>query len=174
MEQPILFEESTKPYKGIILLLMISYLLLIYGVVRQVLYGIPLGNKPLTDVHLIIFTICLGISIFLFSRMRTTLKITEEGFYLRTIPLISGDLNRWHRLKEIRIEKYSPIQEHLGFGFRDMNSQTSYLAGGQPGVKLEFRNGDKVLLAARDQEKLISILNKLKLIVPDYDQHAVN
>ncbi|WP_166333489.1 DUF6141 family protein [Sphingobacterium chungjuense] len=162
----ILFKESTKLHKAIIIPFIASYFLLLYGAVRQLLYGTPLGTKPMSDIHLIIFTVCCGILILLLGNVRSELKITEAGFYICTIPLIRGDLNRWNRIKEIRIEKYSPIKEHLGIGFRGINTQMAYLAGGQPGIKLIFHNGDKMLLAARDQEKLLNILrDDLALIV---------
>lgn len=167
MEPTVLFKESTKPYKVIILPFIISYLFLFYGVLRQLIYDIPLGTKPISDGHLIIFTICCGIFIALLGSIRAELKVTNEGFFLKTVPFISADLTRWSSVDKMEVANYNHIKESVGLGFRGISTQMAYLGGGQPGIKLYFHNGDKILLAARNQEKLLHVLSDLALITAD-------
>ncbi|MFD2742131.1 MULTISPECIES: hypothetical protein [Sphingobacterium] len=164
MKQHVLFAESGKSPKWLTILFLISYILLLYGVFRQFFYNSPIGNKPMKDVPLLLFTILYGIFIYFMANLRRELKITQEGFYLNTIPLVYGDLLRWDRIKEIRIENYNPVKENLGIGFRSANAQMAYLRGGQPGIKIICHNDDRILLAARDQQKLIFTFTQLGLI----------
>ncbi|MCL7987608.1 hypothetical protein M8998_06625 [Sphingobacterium sp. lm-10] len=141
-----------------------SYILLLYGVLRQVIYNHPLGDKPVSDIHLITFTICCGLFLLLLNNIRAELKITKEGFYLSTLSILPSDLSKWSAVREIRVENYKPIREIFGIGFRSMQTNMAYLGGRQPGIKLLLHNGDRKIFAARDQEKLISILTELQVL----------
>jgi hypothetical protein len=61
-------------------------LLFIGGFIRQVVLGFSFGNNPMNDLGLIIVMVCMFlISGILFFKQQTV--ITEEGIYLRDLPL---------------------------------------------------------------------------------------
>lgn len=166
MEQIILFEESKKLSAWILWLFTIPYLLFLYGVVQQIFYHVPLGSKPASDTHLIFFTCTYLAFLLLLNTVKWKLRVTKAGFYLSLSPFNTGDLHRWSNVREIRIEKYNSLQEYLGIGYRSRSSSMMYLAGGNPGIKIRLHNGDKLLIAARDQAMLIQILTNLQVITP--------
>lgn len=164
MEQTILFEESRKLSKWILLFFILAFLVLVYSVVQQVFYDHPLGSKPISDQHLIVFTVACSAFLLLLNSVQSNFKVTKDGFYLNLTPFNTGDLNRWTAVKEIKIEKYNPLKEYLGIGYRSRAAGMAFLPGSNPGIKLLMRNGDRLIIAVRNQEKLLHILKELHVI----------
>jgi hypothetical protein len=99
------------------LILFVS-LLTIYGMVQQLILGIPFGNNPAPDVMLVIITIIfgLGLPVFLYITNLST-EVHDDGLYIRFFPFhISFHRITPEDIQKYEVRTYSPIREYGGWG----------------------------------------------------------
>jgi hypothetical protein len=81
------FQEDQHQGWVVWITLLIVNLIFIFGTVKQIGFNEPFGDKPMSDIGLIIFAVLIlffSISLSLFSKLQT--YINSEGIYLRYLP----------------------------------------------------------------------------------------
>ena len=158
----ILFSEKQRFTQWWIWILLIGVnLLMIYGFVQQIIFGIPFGNNPASDLDLVL--VCLipfGVSWLIYSFSLET-KITDEFIAFELRPL--GGLNtiRFKEIEKIYVRTYSPLREFGGWGYRVSSNGTAYNIRGNQGLQLELKNSKKILIGTQKAAGLKEILRQV-------------
>lgn len=149
----------------IVLATIVPFLIGVYGVYQQIIMKVPFGDKPMSDVGLIIFTVCM----FLFSTLvfffKLTTRIDEKGIHYQFFPLhFSLRTISWNEISKAGVRTYLPISEFGGWGLRggfffNKGKEKAINVSGNIGIQLVFKNGEKLLIGTQKKEEAASVLN---------------
>lgn len=144
-----------------IIILPISALFL-YGMIKQLLFGIPFGSNPGSDIFLLIFGIVFGLLLpFLFYRARLITEVRQNGIYVRFFPFhFSFQKIAFDELKGHQVLTYRPIKEYGGWGIRYGSKGKAYNVSGNRGVQLELRSGQRILIGSQQPEELAQAIDQ--------------
>ena len=165
MEVKILFAENQKFKQWWLWLILLALNgVFIFGMVNQLYYNKPFGDKPTNDSGLITgFVIVLLLTIlFYFFKLQTLIK--TDGIYVRFFPIyIAYKKYSWDTLIKSYVRKYSPIGEYGGWGIRFgfYRSGNALNISGNYGLQLEILNKTKLLIGTNKPEELKEVLIKL-------------
>ena len=165
MEVKILFAENQKFKQWWLWLILLGLNgVFIFGMVNQLYYNKPFGDKPTNDSGLITgFVIVLLLTIlFYFFKLQTLIK--TDGIYVRFFPIyIAYKKYSWYTLIKSYVRKYSPIGEYGGWGIRFgfYKSGNALNISGNYGLQLEILNKTKLLIGTNKPEELKEVLIKL-------------
>ncbi len=134
-----------------------------YGIIRQLIQGIPFGSSPMSDTGLIIsaiFTFLLITAIVvLFITARLTTRINNEGIFYRFSPFHREERSiAWEQISDIRIVSYHPIRQFGGWGIRYGKNAIAYNVSGNKGIEITLKNGERILLGTQKAEVMKSVL----------------
>jgi hypothetical protein len=136
-----------------------------YGLVQQLILGIPFGNNPMSDQWLILFAaFMLVLSLFLFSINLETI-ITEAGIKVRLWPLhLKYRFFTWDQISNAKIRRYHPLLEYGGWGIRlgIKGKGWAYNLSGNYGLQLQFKNGKKLLIGTNKPTEIEKVLNQMR------------
>ncbi len=136
----------------------------LFGVFKQVISGQQFGNKPMSNLELLIatgLTIILTILIVNF-RLDTTIRM--DGIYVRFFHFhLKFKHYTWDSLTKSFVRQYSPLIEYGGWGLRIglFGKGTAYNVSGNKGLQLEFKNNKKLLIGTNKPDELTATLNKI-------------
>ncbi|MDV6167937.1 hypothetical protein R1T16_05840 [Flavobacterium sp. DG1-102-2] len=161
MEQnePLFYEEQYFRQWWIFILLAGMCGTGVYGVITQVFMGETFGDKPMGDVGLIIFSVCIiALTIFFYMQKMIT-KIDERGIYIKFRPYHKKwRLYEWQRIAHCELKKYNPTFEFGGWGIRPGVNSVS----GNSGLLLHFKSGKpKLMIGTRKTEEMQQVLQTL-------------
>lgn len=143
-------------------------LFFLYGVVQQVVFGLPFGNNPAPDGGLITMTLLLLALSFFFAIMRLDTEIREDGIYYRFYPLQRKFRSvEWAMIQRAFVRAYSPIREYGGWGIRlgVFGSGRAMNVRGNQGLQLVLKNNKKLLIGTQHPYEVQNTLNTLH---PEY------
>lgn len=138
--------------------------LFLFGVFKQVIGGQQFGDKPMSDIGLILvtgFTIILTLLIAS-SHLDTTIK--NDGIYVRFFPFhLKTKHYTWDSLTKAFVRQYSPLAEYGGWGLRFglSGKGTAFNVSGNQGLQLEFLNNKKLLIGTNRPNELTVALSKI-------------
>lgn len=165
MEDDTLFSE-TQRFKQWWLWALLAGInaMLIFGIIKQVIFGHPFGSKPASDTELLVITgLLFGIT-YLFITLRLETRIKKDGIYYRFVPF-HGPFRflSWDNQKECYVRKYSPILEYGGWGLRlgMYGKGTAFNVSGNMGLQLKLSNNKKILLGTRRPDEITLLLRKI-------------
>jgi len=134
-----------------------------YGMVEQLIFGRPWGNKPMSDIALAIvgpLMILLGVGLlWLFRIMRLITEVRKDGVYINFVPLLR-DTILFGDIVECKARSYRPIREYGGWGIRRGRGGKAYNVSGNRGVQLTLKNGKGVLIGSQRPEELARAIRK--------------
>jgi len=140
----------------------------LWGLIQQVVRGIPFGNNPMSNTGLIIFFVfSLGLAvglIMLFVKMRLETIITSEGVKIKFFPIHRSYCNfKWEDISSAVVKKYSPMK-YGGWGIRfgAFNGVTVYNVSGNQALFLHFKNGKKILIGTQKPYELEAAIRKIE------------
>ncbi|MCB0288054.1 MAG: hypothetical protein KDE57_15455 [Calditrichaeota bacterium] len=128
-------------------------LFLIYVMISQLVFGIPVGSKPMPNAMAIWFMplmvlICSGI-IWLFWKSKLIVRIDSEMLLIRFFPFTKREIPL-SKIREFEARKYNPLGEYGGWGVRlGWKGGKAYTVSGNHGVQFVFRNGEKLLIGSQ-------------------------
>ena len=131
-------------------------LLALYGVVQQIIFDVEFGNKPMTNLGLVIFTISvLGFAYFFYAMTLIT-EINKHEIKMRFIPFTKKNV-KWSEIKSAKIVNYG----FVGYGIR-LGSKygTVYNTKGNKGLAIELKSGKKFVIGTQKENELNSIVEK--------------
>lgn len=137
--------------------------LFLFGVFQQVILGKQFGDKPMSDIWLIIFTIFTVLFTLLFVNFRLETIVKSDGIHIRFFPFHWKFKHYpWDILTKSYVRKYSPMLEYGGWGMRSsFGKGQAYNVSGNMGLQLEFTNGKKLLIGTQKPEELMGALQRI-------------
>ena len=136
--------------------------LFIFSFIRQVIFGLPFGGKPISNIGLIIMTILTLLLSFLFLNLRLETSIKANGIYVRFFPFhLTFKYYPWDKLNQSFVRKYNPIGEFGGWGLRGFSKNRALCVSGDKGIQLVTQDGSKILIGTNKAEEATEILKQL-------------
>jgi hypothetical protein len=137
-----------------------------YGMVSQLVFGRPWGDRPMGDLPLLIVGCSVLLTwvvlLLLFSAMGLVTEVRGDGlrlrffpFHLRPLVFQPGELRSWVAVT------YSPLWEYGGWGIRWSPKGKAYNVSGNRGVMLTFRDGRRLLVGSQKPEELAAALGRM-------------
>jgi len=154
----IIFKERQKFNQWWFWLILIGLgIIAIYGVFKQIVLGEQFGNKPMSDIGIIVFA--FGNFGFIYFNWYMTLvtEINDEGIKMRFIPFVKKNI-KWNELQCLKIVNYG----FVGYGIR-LGSKfgTVYNINGNKGLAIELKNGKKFVIGTQKENELNNTLKKI-------------
>ncbi len=130
-----------------------------YGLVQQIGYGEPWGDRPMSDTALVLVSIGLLLFLTAFSYLFYVLKLVVEVradvLYLRFFPLRPLRIP-YTEIKACAARTYQPLRDYGGWGIRYGPKGKAYNVRGDQGVLLEFAERRPLLIGSQRSEELAS------------------
>ena len=142
-------------------MLIITLLVLIgvfaYGLIQQLIFGQPWGDRPMSDTGLIIAgsaTILFSAGmLYLFASLQLITEVRPEGLCIRFYPLHSKTIP-YHSITSCEARTYRPVLEYGGWGIKYGPSGWAYNIVGTQGVQLVLESGKRILVGSQRAEEL--------------------
>ncbi|MFS4493880.1 hypothetical protein [Maribacter sp. 2308TA10-17] len=133
--------------------------LAIYGVFKQLFLGEQFGNKPMSNVGIVIFTLFIFGLIYFSWYMTLITEINAVGIEMRFIPFVKKSI-RWSELKSAKIVNYGFVGYGIRFGSK---YGTVYNMNGNRGLAIELKNGKKIVIGTQKETELLEIIENISL-----------
>ena len=165
METNVYFKETQRFIWGwmpIFLIMLSCTCLFLYGVIKQVIFGIPFGLKPMSDVALLFcFGGCLIMTLpFVCIRLETRIK--EDGVYVKFFPFhLAYKMFTWAEISKSYVKQHDPIQYGVVWVWWLRNSRTKYKVSGNMGLQLEFVSGRRLFIGTNKPKELTETLKPI-------------
>ncbi|MES2618350.1 MAG: DUF6141 family protein [Bacteroidota bacterium] len=156
MTNTILFSENQRFKQWWLWLLLIGVNgIFIYGLIRQVIMGIPFGNQPMSNTTLIISGLIQFLLTVLFWSFKLQTIVKSDGIYVRLFPLQTKlQFFPWDVIASAEIRTYSPLREYGGWGMRGALKNRALNVSGVIGLQLVLNNGNRLLIGTQQSEAL--------------------
>ena len=155
----IVFKETQKFSQWWLWLILIAIgALPITGLYKQLYLNEAFGDKPMSDLGLIIFAVFVFslIAMFWFVQLKT--EIDQNEIRMHFFPLVKKRVN-WKEIKTAEIVNYGFVG---GLGIRLWTKYgTVYNMNGNKGLAIELLNGKNFLIGTQKPEELTTILEKI-------------
>jgi len=159
MDPTIIFEEEQRFTQWWLWLILGGILIIpAYGIVQQLVFNESFGDKPMSDIGLIIVCVVnLGICLFIWMlRLQTT--ITKDEIKINYPPLAKKRI-LWSEVEQAQIVKYSPL---IGYGLRIWTPHgTVYNVKGNRGFSLILKNGKKYMIGTQRHREVEDIIQTM-------------
>ena len=128
-----------------------------YTMVKQLAFGQPVGDRPMSDtalafvgplILLVVWGTCL-----LFVVLKLVVEVREDAIAIQFRPFLRRDVG-FGDIVRCEARTYRPIREYGGWGIRFGRNGTAYNVSGNRGVQLELANGKRLLLGSQRADEL--------------------
>ena len=131
-----------------------------WGFVQQIIFGVPWGNKPMSDSWLLafvgVFGVGLGVglpALILSVNLRT--EVRPDGIYVQLWPLHRECVRiPMQTIHEFAAQTYRPLHDYGGWGIRWGAKGKAYTVSGNRGVLLTHGSGQHLLIGSQRAEEL--------------------
>ena len=164
MKSNVYYKETQRFIWGwmpIFLILLCCTCIFLYGVIKQVIFGLPFGIKPASNIALIFcFGLCSLLTLpFVIIRLETRIKV--DGVYVKFFPFhLVYKRYAWTEISKSYVKKYDPI--HFGIGGYLGVSRYRYRVSGDMGLQLEFVSGRRLLIGTNNPKELTETLKSIE------------
>ncbi|MCS3802175.1 hypothetical protein [Niastella sp. OAS944] len=131
------------------------------GVIKQIGWGQPFGDDPMTNTQLICAASTVALLTIFILSIRLETQIKPDGIYVQFYPFhFSYRYYPWNALRKSYVRQYSPIGEYGGWGLRlgAFGHGKAFNISGSKGLQLEFTNGERLLIGTNKPEELNTVL----------------
>ncbi|TKK69273.1 hypothetical protein FC093_08110 [Ilyomonas limi] len=138
--------------------------LFVYGIIRQVFFGVTFGDKPISNGQLIVVASAVLLLTFLFVLLRLDTVIQHDGICYRFFPLQwKYKKITWDSISKAYLRQYNPITEYGGWGLRTglFGNGQAFTISGNKGLQLVYNNKKKFLLGTQRPEEMEQVLKQL-------------
>jgi len=141
------------------LLLLAIDLIPLYALYTQFYLGEPMGNKPMTDTQLVVFSSGMLLLNLLFFVMKLATKVDEKGISWSLYPLAKKSLT-WDQIQTAEVKKIGFVG---GFGIRLFTQYgTVYNVSGSKALCLTTQDGKKLAIGTQIPEQLARVIQHYK------------
>lgn len=153
------FKEEQKFTQWWLWLILIPVgILPIFGIYKQLILGDKFGDKPMSDLELVIFTLFIFSLIGLFFIMKLKTSIDKNGIQMSFFPFVRKKVN-WNEIKNTEVVNYGFVG---GWGIRLWTKYgTVYNMKGNKGLAIELNNGKKFLIGTQKETELKKFMEKM-------------
>jgi hypothetical protein len=159
METPLFTEKQYFRQWWVWILILGLNGITVFGAISQVVFGHTFGDKPMSNLGIVIFTIVFAAFMVFFLSQNLSTKIDERGVYIKFFPYHRRwRLYTWEQIESCELKQYKPLSEYGGWGLR----QGAYSMSGNEGLLLRFKSGKpSLMIGTRNTEEVRSVLEKL-------------
>ncbi len=130
----------------------------VYGMIQQVILGNPIGDRPLSNVGMILLMLFTVALLLLFFILKLQTKIDEQGIQMRFFPLTKKDI-KWSQIATTEVIDYGFVG---GWGIRYFTKYgTVYNMKGKMGLLITLKGGKQFVIGTQRPEELKSFLKQL-------------
>ncbi|CAI8207920.1 MAG: Uncharacterised protein [Formosa sp. Hel1_33_131] len=130
-----------------------------FGIYKQLIVGEEFGDKPMSDIGLVVVSLFTFGLLILFWFIRLKTKIDKNIIQMNFSPFLKKSV-KWKEIKTVKIVKY----EFMGYGIR-LGSEygTVYNTKGNKGLAIELKTGKKFVIGTQKATELTKIVEKASL-----------
>lgn len=136
----------------------------LYGIYEQILMGNPIGEKPISNQGLLLFTFLVGLGLpFLFLITKLKTRVSSKGLHYQFFPIhLKEHLLSFDEIVSFKARKYSPLKEFGGWGIRWGFKGKAYNVSGDEGLQLVLKSEINVLFGSQKAKALEKAMKKAK------------
>jgi hypothetical protein len=160
-------QRFTQPWLWGFVLATLVFVVAMFGwaLYQQLALGEPWGNKPLSDLGLILAScgaigVSLGI-VILFLVLRLEVEVRDEGVGVSFRPF-SRRLIAFSEIRKCSARTFQPLRNYGGWGLRTNFRSNAYTVRGNEGVWLEFNDAKPVLVGSQRAAELADVINAVR------------
>ena len=132
----------------------------IYGCYEQFYRQSPFGDKPMSNLGLMIFTLFGVAFVYFFWMNRLTTQVSNEGIQIQFFPYVTRTIG-WGEIDHCRVMPYSFVG---GWGVRLWTKYgTVYNVQSGQGLFIQLKNKEKCLVGTQRPEELKRLLKQLEV-----------
>jgi len=130
----------------------------IIGIYKQLILEEKLGDNPMSDISLLIFSIIMFSLVGLFLIMKLKTSIDKNGINMHFFPFIKKSVD-WQQIKNVKVVNYGFVG---GWGIRLWTKYgTVYNVKGDKGLEIVLKSGKKFLIGTQKETELSTIIEKM-------------
>jgi uncharacterized membrane protein len=158
MTDTILYKETQRFTQWYIWILLLGMLLIpVYGIIQQLVFKEPFGDKPMSDLGLVIFFFGMLTFCVLFLIMQLKTIVTKEKITAHFVPFFSKTFTR-EEVAHAEIVTYG----FVGYGIRFSKTYgTVYNIKGNKGIALTLTNKKKFLIGTQKPHELDDVIQSV-------------
>lgn len=154
----VLYREVQRPRQllYIIVIIIVSGIFW-WGFIQQVIYGIQFGDKPMSDIGLVIAWVLFGLIIPLLAfQVKMITEVRGDGVYIKFVPFHFEYRGfGYQSIRDYKSVSFSSLKRFGGWGIRfNLNGERLYNIAGSEGVKLRLASGDIVIIGSKNPDEL--------------------
>jgi len=139
-------------------ILILMGILPLIGIYKQLILGEKLGDNPMSDISLLIFSIIMFSLVGLFLIMKLKTSIDKNGINMYFFPFIKKSVD-WQQIKNVKVINYGFVG---GWGIRLWTKYgTVYNVKGDKGLEIVLKSGKKFLIGTQKETELSTIIEKM-------------
>ncbi len=124
---------------------------------QQLVLKIPFGDKPMSDLGLVILLFTQLALCFLFGILKLKTTISKEKIRIRFFPFVTKTIP-WDKVEQAEIVKY----RFVGYGIRIFTSYgTVYNINGNKGMAITLNNNKKLLIGTQKPHELEDVVHSI-------------
>lgn len=135
----------------------------VWGIVQQVILGVPFGNNPAPDwVVLLMGLIPIALAWMLLGSKLST-RIDQNGIHYKFSPFINRwKVKNWSEIKDATLITYHPLRDYGGWGLRWGRKGKALNVAGNRGLSVQLKNGKKFMLGTQKAEEMQQFLSEIQ------------
>lgn len=131
----------------------------IFAIYQQIIMGQPVGDKPMSDLGLILFSLFVIVLLLFFGMLKLETQIDEQGISITFFPLTKKRII-WSDIKSAEVLNYGFVG---GWGIRiGTKYGTVYNVKGKMGLAIELQNGKRYCVGTQQAESLKALITEIK------------
>lgn len=133
-----------------------------YAFIKQVLFGVPVGNRPAPNSVVIVIWLIVGIGVpLLFWSLTLITQVRADGVYVRMTPIHRKfQVILFTDLQTYAVHNYHPLREFGGWGIRYDRTGKAYTVSGHRGILFTLNSGAQLLIGSQQPEAFFHALQK--------------
>ncbi|WP_163969347.1 DUF6141 family protein [Oceanobacillus halotolerans] len=153
----VVYREVQRPRQILwwVLILLVA-IFMWYWFIQQIIFGVPMGDKPAPDVVTIIFWLIFGIifPVVMLGILKLIIEVRNDGIYIRFVPFHFQ--YKQFLFKDIRYYDSitnSPLKRFGGWGIRfNLKGETAYNLNGKEGIELRLKYNTVIIGSQKPNE----------------------
>lgn len=160
MKKGAVFKEKQRFTQWWIWLIILGLdILYSYGIVKQVIFQVQFGNKPVSNLSLVFLASFIFVLTLIFVSFRLETEIDEKGIHVRFFPFhLSFRHYSWEKISNCYVRKYRPLVEYGGWGIRGIGKNKALNVKGNMGIQIEFSDGRRLLIGTSKADEVSRLL----------------
>ena len=159
----VLYREVQRPRQLLYIIVIIAVSgIFWWGFIQQVIFGIQFGDKPMSDIGLVIVWVLFGLMMPLLAlQVKMITEVRGDGVYIKFVPFhFEYQDFRYQSIRDYKSVSFSSLKRFGGLGIRiKLNGERLYNIAGSEGVELRLASGDIVIIGSKNPDELKKALD---------------